>query len=207
MSSNDSVQSDERDDADGPLGVLSGGGDEELSRDEVFDVLSSARRRFVLSYLAWEGGEPVELSTLADEIAARENDTSVSELTSQQRKRLYVSLYQTHVPKLADLGIVEYDSETGFVSLTDRAVEIGRYLPTDDRYVGWEWYYLLLAAASTAFFLGVVNDVAVLSAFSEVLAAAAVFVSFLALALLHRLYLQRAKMRALGNLVDRERQP
>src|SRR6056297_1412574 len=98
--------------------------DQELSSlDTIFDLLSNPRRRFVLHYLK-RVEEPVQLTELAAQIAAKENDVPVDELTSQQRKRAYVSLYQTHVPKLEEVGVVTYDADTGNVALTERADEI-----------------------------------------------------------------------------------
>ena len=41
---------------------------------------------------------------------------------------MYVSLYQTHIPKLDSVGLVEYDQENGDVALTDRAHQIDAYL-------------------------------------------------------------------------------
>jgi len=119
-------------------------GEETLTRDVVFDVLSSARRRQVLRLLKTEG--PMELTELAEHVAARENDTTVENLTKQQRKRVYVSLYQTHVPKMEDAGLVEYDQETSMVSLKARAAEIDRYLGRDEGF-RWQYVYLLIAAA------------------------------------------------------------
>ena len=91
---------------------MSSSNTEQLSRDEVYDILSNARRRFVIYFLR-DRREPVELSELSDRVAAWENDVPVEELTDQQVKRVYVSLYQTHIPKLEDTGIVEYDSDSG----------------------------------------------------------------------------------------------
>lgn len=60
----------------------------------MFDVMSSARRRFLLSRLL-EADEPKRLTVLATEIAAWENDTPVEELTDRETRRVYVSIYQT----------------------------------------------------------------------------------------------------------------
>jgi len=65
-----------------------------LSQDVVFDILSSSRRRYVL-YRLREAEGPVELTELAEQVAAWENDTETDQITEQERKRVYVSLYQT----------------------------------------------------------------------------------------------------------------
>jgi len=119
---------------------------EPLSQNEVYDLLSNARRRFVISHLR-ERGEPVDIMELSETVAAWENDVEPEELTDQQIKRVYVSLYQTHVPKLNQSGIVEYDKDEGLVALTSNVRELDTYLP--DRGgsdVPWQTLYLVLAA-------------------------------------------------------------
>lgn len=120
----------------------------ELSSDLVFEILCNARRRMVLYYLRQEG-EPVTVEELAREIAAMENGVSLDELTRQQRKRVYVSLYQTHLPKLEDTGIIEYDEDGNDVKLTNRAHEMDSYLlPSSPSETPWQKYYFVLAAVS-----------------------------------------------------------
>jgi len=105
---------------------------DQLSQGEVYDLLSNARRRYVISYLR-DRDEPVELTDLSRAVAAWENDTSVEELSDQQTKRVYVSLYQTHVPKLDDSGLVDYDQETGEIALTSSVNELDTYLPAEEK--------------------------------------------------------------------------
>lgn len=117
----------------------------EMSPDLVFDILSNTRRRMVLYYLRQYGGSAT-VQELADEIAAMENDVEIEELTRQQQKRVYVSLYQTHLPKLEESGISEYDEEREEVRLTGRANEIDHYLTTSENSTyPWQTHYLALA--------------------------------------------------------------
>ena len=127
---------------------------DELSQDTVFDVLSSARRRQTIAILR-EEDTPIELTTLAEIVAARENDTTVEELSSQDRKRVYVSLYQTHVPKLVDVGIVEHDTDSGEVWLTSQAGEIEPYLRNPEQSRQWNRYYLFVAVVGGLAFLAI----------------------------------------------------
>lgn len=127
---------------------------EELSQDTVFDVLSSARRRDTIKILR-EEETPIELTTLAEIVAARENDTTVEELSSQDRKRVYVSLYQTHVPKLVDVGIVEHDTDSGEVWLTPKASAIEQYLENPEQSKAWHRFYLALAVLGGFLFLAI----------------------------------------------------
>lgn len=116
-----------------------------LSQDTAFDLLSNARRRLVLSYLKEEGG-PVSIGELATKIAAMENEIPAEELDSQQRKRTYVSLYQTHIPKLAKAGAIEYDTEAGEVDLAAGADVVTSYLEEPKTTCVWPRYYLALTA-------------------------------------------------------------
>jgi hypothetical protein len=94
------------------------------SKDELFQILSNSRRRYIIYYLA-RADEPVSLNRLATKIAATESDTSESEVTSEERQRVYISLYQTHLPKLEQSGIVTYDEDERIVSLIDDFREDG----------------------------------------------------------------------------------
>lgn len=116
-----------------------------MSPDLVFEILSNTRRRMMLYYLRQNDGA-ASVKELAEQIAALENDVTVGELGRQQRKRVYVSLYQTHVPKLEDAGIIEYDDANGDVWLTDRAGEFDSYLTstTEEEYP-WRIHYLTIA--------------------------------------------------------------
>jgi hypothetical protein len=102
-----------------------------IAHDAAFDLLSSRRRRFVLNRLQRQP-EGVEIGDLATQLASYENDAPPGELSRKERKRIYVSLYQTHVPKLEEAGVITYDSDTGLVEPTDRIGELAAYFSTTD---------------------------------------------------------------------------
>lgn len=159
-----------------------------LSRDEVYDILSNARRRFVIYFLR-DRGEPVQLSELSDRVAAWENEVPIEDLTDQQVKRVYVSLYQTHIPKLEDTGIVEYDSDSGVVRLTSQVSALDEYLPAEEgREIPWRAIYLGLAVVGLAVY-GVATAVQGAIAQSTLnVVGFLVFVSFAAVAASQYLY-------------------
>lgn len=80
----------------------------EPSLDVVFDVLRNSRRRHVLQRLASLDGATT-LGDFAEHIGGIENDKPPSALSSQERKRVYVGLYQSHLPKMSDAGAIRYD--------------------------------------------------------------------------------------------------
>ncbi|MFC7082599.1 DUF7344 domain-containing protein [Halorussus caseinilyticus] len=119
--------------------------EEELSRDLVFDVLKNRRRRYALHYLRRADGS-VQLSELAEQVAAWENDITVDTISAAERKRVYTALYQSHLPKLDDAGIVEYNQNRGIVELSGAAEQLDVYLDLESRPdIPWCNWYLGLA--------------------------------------------------------------
>jgi len=176
---------------------------EELTQDVVFDILSSSRRRYVLFYLR-QADEPVELNDLAEHVAAWENELPVEELSDQQRKRVYVSLYQTHIPKLDSIGLVDYDQESGLVELTDRALEIDSYLSVSTSTIPWQQFYLGLALVSAAMLTLVWLGVGPFGAIPEVVVGVGITVGFAVSAIAHYLY-RRQERRRVPKELERNR--
>lgn len=94
-----------------------------LSLDALFDALADRRRRYVLHCLR-ESRTPMALADLADEVATREQEAPISEVPAEEVKRVYVSLYHAHVPKLADASIVEYSQQRDLVALSENSERI-----------------------------------------------------------------------------------
>lgn len=101
---------------------------ERLPKDVVFGLLSNERRRLVLRYLV-EDQNPTTLSDLAEHIASTQKDKPVTALSSSERKRVYVGLYQCHLPKLDDANVLDYDQGRGRVQLRPEADQLLCYLP------------------------------------------------------------------------------
>ncbi|MFA9427748.1 hypothetical protein [Natronorubrum sp. A-ect3] len=126
----------------------------QLSQDVAFEMLSCRRRRYVLHYLKQADGV-ADLRELVVQIAAWENDVSTTEVTYEQRTRVYTALRQSHLPKLDDSGIITFDADRGTVVLTDAASELEVYLdvvPHND--IPWSKYYFGLGVLCTGFVAG-----------------------------------------------------
>ena len=91
-----------------------------LSQDDIFHLLQTNRRRDTIRYLLELDEESVKMRDIAEHVAAREHETTVAELTSAQRQRVYIPLYQSHLPKLDKKGVIEYNKSRGIVRPTDR---------------------------------------------------------------------------------------
>ena len=133
---------------------------DELSRDELFEVLSSDRRRCLIYYLEAEGGE-ADLRELARRIAAWENEIEPEEVSEEGRKRVYISLYQSHVPKLEESGLIRYDNDTKTVSSTERIRDVTELFAEQTR--PWGRYYLALAGGSLFLLVLHLLDIAITS--------------------------------------------
>ncbi|WP_144903738.1 DUF7344 domain-containing protein [Halobellus captivus] len=113
---------------------------ERLDASEIHDVLRNDRRRLVLERL--RAGEGVEtVSDLAEQIGAVEAGESPP--PRKVRQSVYVSLHQTHLPKLDELGIVEYDPDGKTVTIADNAADVAVYMEVVPQYgISWAEYYL-----------------------------------------------------------------
>lgn len=156
-----------------------------LSKDVIFELLKNRRRREVLSYLL-EADETVTLGELAEQIAAWENDTEVTALSSDQRKRVYVALYQTHLPKMDDAGIIDYDQDRGLITLSENADLLMMYLDTEshqrDR---WDRWYAGFSIVGALIVGGGMLEAPLLSAVPTALLAGVVVLAFVALSSAH----------------------
>jgi hypothetical protein len=134
-----------------------------LSKDVLFDILSNPRRRHALHYLKQRDG-PVAVGEMAETLAAWEHGTTRSGITSKQRKRVYTSLYQSHLPKMERAGVVEYDRPRGMVDLTAAAGELEIYLDVVARNdVPWSVFYLGLSGLLTGVVLALLVEAAPVS--------------------------------------------
>ncbi|KYH24634.1 hypothetical protein HAPAU_36170 [Halalkalicoccus paucihalophilus] len=98
-----------------------------LSKDDLFHILSNSRRRDALHYLNEHDGQ-ITMRDMAEWIAAREHNTSVSQLRSTERQPVYIALYQCHLPQLDDYGIIEYNQARGTIRRTNLADRLNPYL-------------------------------------------------------------------------------
>lgn len=100
-----------------------------LSKDDLFHLLQNGRRRAILRYFAVHPEqEEFNMRTVAEAIAAWENETTVELLTSNQRQRVYIALYQSHLPKLDDYGVIEYNQSRGLIVPTPLTALFEPYL-------------------------------------------------------------------------------
>jgi len=158
--------------------------DGELHKNQLFHLLQNERRRAVLRYLEGREDEAVRMRDIAEQVAAWEHDTTLQALTSDERQRVYIALYQSHLGKLADAGVIEYNKPRGIVRTTDLFPAVVDYVETtpssrasaddawEQRYLGVTLLSSLLLAVSLLdlsglqFLSGFVVSVLILGMFS-----------------------------------------
>ena len=159
------------------------GEDGSLDESDIHDVLRNDRRRLTIEQLRASDGA-VSVRQLSEDVATLE--TGEDPAPRNKRQSVYVSLHQTHLPKLDGLGIVEYDAESKEVSLTDRIEEIEVYMEIVPQYgLSWGEYYLALAVLGLLTTVGVAVGVPGVSVLGTGVVAAVFFVAFAVSATYH----------------------
>jgi hypothetical protein len=97
-----------------PPGIEQPDETDNISVGNICHVLQNERRRLAL-YQLRNAEEPLRTGDLAEEVAAIENDTTPEQLSHSERKRVYISLYQVHLPTLDEAGVIAYDSDRGTI--------------------------------------------------------------------------------------------
>jgi hypothetical protein len=111
--------------------------DTDLPESSVHEVLSNDRRRMVIRFLQDEG--ELTLRELSERIA--ECETGESPPPRNIRQSAYVSLQQTHVPKLTSHDVVDYDDRDKTVEL-NRESRVTVYMEVvPEGELAWSEYY------------------------------------------------------------------
>lgn len=158
----------------------------DLGLDQVFEILKNQRRRYVLQYLRAVDGQ-VTLSDLSEQIAAWENDKEVRQITSSERKRVYVGLYQCHLPKMDGMDVVSFNKPRAIIEPGENIELLYRYLdrPGAQSNRTWSRWYVSLSVITVAALVAatLVETMATIPATSIVTGAS--LIAFASVALVH----------------------
>jgi len=165
-----------------------------LSQDDCFDLLSNHRRRYALHYLRRNEGE-ASLGELADTVASLENGVDRDAVSYDQRKRVYTSLQQVHLPRMDEMDVVEFDEREGAVAIGPAAEDLDIYLEVvQGRDIPWSLFYLLLGVVNAVIVGAAALGTPVLAAIPTSGWSVFVVTTFLVTSLAH-VYLTRTEMR------------
>lgn len=169
-----------------------------VARTTVFELLRNRRRRYALHYLKQQAS-PVQISRLAKQVAAWEYETPVAEVSRQERHRVYVSLTQTHLPKMSEEGIVRIDEPAGTVRLTDQAAALTVYLEViPDTDIAWPQFYAGVAVVNAGLLAVAALELPVLREAPTELWMIAIAVVFLLAAGVHNWFQRKGRLGTAG---------
>lgn len=93
---------------------------EPLNAAAVFDLLGNQRRLLVIEYLSlFENETAVEVRHLARVVRGIELEKDPHLVSTAEYESAYNGLIQSHLPKLATYGIVEYDDQRKVIIRTN----------------------------------------------------------------------------------------
>ncbi len=158
-------------------------GADDLDEGTIHDVLRNDRRRLVIESLR-DGDGSADVGDLARSIAARE--TGDDPPPTNKRQSVYVSLHQTHLPKLDSLGIVAYDPNGREVELQERVEEIEVYMEVVPEYgLSWGEFYFGWGLLGLSTVIGVRIGVPVLSSLTPSTVAGVLFIGLMVASMYH----------------------
>jgi hypothetical protein len=170
----------------------------DLSYDDCFDLLSNHRRRYTLHYIQ-QNGEEATIGELSDQIAAWENETEVDEVSYDQRKRVYTSLQQVHLPRMEETDIINFDDREGTIEVGETAENLDIYLEiVQGRDIPWSQYYFGLTLINIVFLGAAGMGIGPFAAISAFTWALFILTTFLVSSLSH-LYITRTQMQLGSN--------
>jgi hypothetical protein len=113
-------------------------------------LLGNDRRMFVVEFLQKSSGY-ADLRDVVEYIAEREGKTD-----RKHRKSIYVSLIQTHLPKMEREGVITY--RAGTVRLIKVPENVSVYLEiVRENDIRWSTFYILLSLSSAIISYAITN--------------------------------------------------
>lgn len=124
----------------------------QLNETDVHDILSNHRRQLTLEYLAKNGNE-MSIRELSEKIA--EDHTNEAPPPRDVRASVYSSLHQTHLPKLDEMNVVNYDKDSKITKLDKGFDQVRVYTEVVTPYgITWSQYYVMLGVLSQLVIIG-----------------------------------------------------
>ncbi|GAB6862065.1 hypothetical protein JCM17092_21540 [Haloplanus litoreus] len=147
-----------------------------MTECQIHQLLANERRRAVIERLDASTGTVTvrELSTWVAETEADQSPPPV-----RVRDSVYTSLHQTHLPKLHDAGVVEYDRERSLVHLRPAVRQVDRHMDVVNGLgVTWGGYYRSLGVFGLLLVVGALAGLPVVERLDPLLWASGTLVVF-----------------------------
>jgi hypothetical protein len=119
-----------------------------LSHETIYTILSSRRRRYAVHALK-HADEEINLTELSRQITAWEIGVTPQQVEYQQRRGVYTTLKNAHLPMLDEHDLIEYNDEANTVEPSRKLAELNVYVEAlQGNEIPWSLYYLGIAITS-----------------------------------------------------------
>jgi len=95
----------------------------QISPDAILSAVGNEYRRAVLNSLNSASDGILEYEALVEHVADRVRDDDSDQETAEHRQRIRIALHHTHLPKLEEVRIIDYEGETGHVQFVGGELE------------------------------------------------------------------------------------
>ncbi|WP_266075037.1 DUF7344 domain-containing protein [Haladaptatus caseinilyticus] len=117
----------QRESVQGGEAMVQGTITDERSLNKIFRLLADEQRRYVLYYLHELEGS-AELEDIAVQVSAWQGEKPISDVTDDECQLTATRLRNIDLPRLADVGVVEYDSRTEMARFREPGKLLGLFL-------------------------------------------------------------------------------
>jgi len=101
----------------------SSGCERPISPDTILSAVANEHRRAILDALDNASEKTLEYDVLVDRVADRVRDEDAKWESDEHRQRVRIALHHTHLPKLDEARIIDYEGETDNIRFTGGELE------------------------------------------------------------------------------------
>ena len=98
-------------------------GERPISPDTILSAVANEHRRAILDALDNASEKTLEYDVLVDRVADRVRDEDARRESDEHRQRVRIELHHTHLPKLDEARIIDYEAETGHIQFVGGELE------------------------------------------------------------------------------------
>lgn len=91
--------------------------------DRLLSAVANEHRRAILNSLISASDKTLKHDALVDHVADRVRDEDAERASDEHRQRVRIALHHTHLPKLEEVRIIDYETETGLVQFVGGELE------------------------------------------------------------------------------------
>lgn len=99
------------------------GDERQISPDTILSAVTDDHRRAVLNALDNASDKTLKYDALVDYVADHVQDGNPKRVSEEHRQRVRIALRHTHLPKLEETRIIDYEAETGHVQFVGGELE------------------------------------------------------------------------------------